>query len=817
LARGILLGSLFAISATFLLGYDGLQRIDHLFYDAIVKIERRPANDEVVIVAIDEESLRQLGRWPWPRSTHAKVIDRLTGYGVSAIGIDILFSERDINNLDADSLLASAIEASNRVTLVVGPEGGESDRHELVSEVLPLPEFAIGASLLSHIDTEVDIDGICRRVYLRAGLGNPHWPAMGLALFQIAHPDRPLPETGADNAKVVSGAGWLRDSPVLISYAGPPGHIKRVSYVNVLNDLVPAEQLKDKIVLIGTTAIGLGDNLATPLSSIHTLMPGVEVNANLLASILDEKLMYEGSADWQITFTLLSTFFLLLWLLLIPGRLSLTGLFLSATTTVAVSIGLLNLLRIWVPPTAPLFLQFALYIVWNWLDLGKQNRLSRLLRSEIHSQARRDRITGLPNQHLLRERMLELLDEKSTSAFFSLLIVNIGKHRTVLDVAGSKGIRSLLKQTSRRLDSAVQNEHEIYRLDGVEFAVLLTGVSSIDAIKSIADRLTQSLLRPFTISEYRFTLSPSIGVVRSPKDGKNVSDLIDNAYAAMHKAREDSNQRVFLFSTQIGEDLSAHAQIHQELRQESWRDHLTCMYQPQLSTSTGQLVGVETLVRWHHPTLGTISPALFIPLAEREGLISPIGTWVLNEACKQGMRWQKNFSWKIRIAVNVSANQLNSHDIISTIKHALVASGIPPHYLELELTESALIDDKKATLTRLNTIKKLGVELAIDDFGTGYSSLAYLKEFPMNRIKIDQSFIQDLHESSESVAIAQSIIAMASELKMEVIAEGVEVPEHLEILKRLGCDEVQGYLLGKPMTASELERTIQTGHLSVLR
>ncbi|MEP1471608.1 MAG: EAL domain-containing protein [Halieaceae bacterium] len=801
--------------AIFFIGFNGLQKLDNLFYDAISRVEERPTNKEILIVAVDEKSLKQLGRWPWPRATHATIIDILTSSGVSAIGIDILFSERDASDPEGDVKLASAIANSGKVVLVLGPESGGSGQDQLLSEVLPLPELAVEASMLAHVDIEVDKDGICRRVYLRAGLGTPHWPAMGLALFQVAHPNLSLPAVASIRAtENPISAGWRRDSPILISYAGPPGHINRVSYVDVLNGHVPAGQLKDKIILIGTTAIGLGDNLATPVSSSHTLMPGVEVNANLLASILDKRILRNGSVKVEVAFTLLATLAMFLWLVLLPANWALPGLIVAALATLLASTILLANQRIWIPPTTPLLLQVALYIIWSWLDLGQQNRLSSLLRKEIHLQARHDVVTGLPNHHMLRENLKEILAEHAGENFkLSILFINMSKHRAVIDAAGASGIDSIRKQISHRLKQAIVGGDKVYRLEGEAFAVLILEPGSIAQLETVAARLVQSLLRPFELKEDYFSLLPSIGVANYPKDGTTARELSDNAYAAMHRARKHSFQRVCFFSDQIKSDVYQELRVIQELRRQNWQEQITCVYQPQIDVKTGRIIGVETLLRWHHPQLGNISPADFISLAEREGLISPLGNWTLSQACEQGQRWQETYGWKLRIAVNVSAIQFSSPDILNIVRNTLTASGLPHHLLELELTETALISNKDAIISTLLALKDLGVQLAIDDFGTGYSSLAYLKDFPVDRIKIDQSFISDMHISKESSGIAQSIITMAKELNMQVIAEGVEIQEHLDILRALNCDEVQGYLLGKPMSPGELEKAIRNGEL----
>lgn len=266
-----------------------------------------------------------------------------------------------------------------------------------------------------------------------------------------------------------------------------------------------------------------------------------------------------------------------------------------------------------------------------------------------------------------------------------------------------------------------------------------------------------------------------------------------------------------MFSQQIKASVDKQSRMHQDLKHSVKRRELVCLYQPQVDVKSGKLTGVETLVRWNHPTLGQISPVDFIPQAERDGVIVAMGHWILSEACAQGQAWNAHFGKRIRIAVNVSAIQLNTTNLVDTVSKVLIYSGMPASSLELELTESALLTDEEATLASLTALKRLGLELAIDDFGTGYSSLTYLKNFPIDRIKIDQSFITDIDTSNESAEITRSIVSMTQSLGLEVIAEGVERAEHLAFLKELGCEEAQGFLIGKPMTADELQSAITAG------
>jgi diguanylate cyclase (GGDEF)-like protein len=807
LTRGLLLGLVLAVAALLLLPAGGIQRLDQVFYDAMLQVHERPASNEIIIIAIDEKSLRQLGKWPWSRRIHARLLERLTSVGADAVGIDILFSERDQNDPHADVLLAQAIEKNGRVVLAVGPES--EDDPDLISETLPLPDLAASAERLAHVDFEVDNDGICRRVFLRAGLGNPHWPALGLALLQLHHPELASGYEPQFKKGEESGTGWVREQPLLIAYAGPPGHIRSVSYVDVLRDRVSPEVLRGRIVMIGAKAAGLGDVLSTPLSGAHTLMSGIEVNANVLATLLDGKQLVDAHGVGRTLYVALLILFFLLWLFFLPARLALVGYALSFVLTLLTSASLLYIQQAWYPPVTTLLLQTILFMAWSWLDLGQVSRLSQQLARQLHLQARRDRVTGLPNRPQLEEKLHQLLSVSvGAAAEFGLLVISMGRHRTITDLAGMKGNDEIHRQIAVRLTTGLPDKNMIYRLDGAEFAVLIKEPRDLQSVAGIAARLVQSLLRPFRIGGDQFIISPSIGAARYPHDAGDVRALIDNAYTAMHRIRRDRRRSFCFYTEELKADIGKLSVISQGLRKPEWTVGLKCVYQSQVSIQNGRLVGVETLVRWRHPEFGDIPPADFIPVAEQEGLIVPIGNWVLTQACRQGQEWRVKLGRKLRMAVNVSAVQLDTSELLNVVERVLTDSGLPADCLELELTETALLADHESTLDTLVKLKRMGVSLAIDDFGTGYSSLTYLKNFPIDRIKIDRSFIRDVHESNESAEIIRSIVAMTHGLQLKVIAEGVERREHLDYLRELGCDEAQGYLLGEPMAAAEFELSL---------
>lgn len=800
--RGLLLAAGVALCGQLLFVGDGLVRLEYLLYDTMVRVHQRPANDRIVIVGIDEKSLRELGRWPWSRSVHATLLDRLSDYGAEIVGIDILLAEQGPGIGQQDVELARAIERHGGVVLVVGPKA--SPGQGPVAELLPLPAFAIAADKLSHIDFEMDSDGICRRVFLRAGAGEPHWPAFAMALAQALDPASIIDIEDDYAPADVAGTGWVRASPILIPYAGPPGHFDRLSYVDVLRGRVSKEQLQGRVVLVGATAVGLGDNLSTPLSDLHTLMPGVEVNANVTATLLEGLSLTESGAGSRAVFTATSVLTLLLCLLFLPGRWGLAAYLFAATVTLLLSLWLLYFSRTWLPPALPVLLQTMLYIVWAWLDLGQLSRASKILYSQIYRQARLDRITGLPNKVGLEDR-LDKMTQGRGARQLGLLLISLSGQRAVIDQAGLSGHAAVQREIAARLGGAAPRSGSVYRLDGGEFALLIAQRCNREQLERLATRVVQSLLRPFEVEGGSFSLNPSIGASTGPAGGNATQRMIEEAHTAMNQAKSDRVRSFRFYSSRLRANVAKQATIQQGLRDPALGNELRCVYQPQVSLQSGLVTGVETLVRWQHPRLGEIPPQEFIPLAEREGLIVPVGNWILKQACLQGQTWRIDHGLDLRIGVNVSAVQLESAGLRDAVSNALTESGLPPASLELELTESALLSHHESAATVLAEIKQLGVELAIDDFGTGYSSLTYLKNFPIDRIKIDQSFVVDVHESAESAAIVRSIVAMAHQLDLESIAEGIERRVHMDFLREVGCDEAQGHFIGMPMSAEEIE------------
>ncbi|MFY9178895.1 MAG: bifunctional diguanylate cyclase/phosphodiesterase, partial [Venatoribacter sp.] len=365
----------------------------------------------------------------------------------------------------------------------------------------------------------------------------------------------------------------------------------------------------------------------------------------------------------------------------------------------------------------------------------------------------------------------------------------------------------VLKEVALRLQSCVKKHDIICRMGGDEFTIAIGNQISAEAAAEtsvrVAERILKELGRPYVLNDREVFLSGSIGVAIYPHDASTATELLKNADMAMYHSKETGRNKVQFYTQAMNQKAVELLELENDLRHALVRNELEVYYQPQYSASNGRAVAAEALLRWNHPSKGIIPPVVFIPIIEDTGLIVPVGLWVLEQACTQFMQWQSEGFGLSRIAVNVSVRQFKQDEFLDNVRDVIARTGILPCQLELELTESILIDDLDHTLNVLRSLGDMGVRTAIDDFGTGYSSLNYLKQFPVDVLKIDRSFIQNLPDNKDDAQITRTIIAMAHNLGLGVIAEGVETQAQLDFLNQANCEEVQGYLFNKPLRAVE--------------
>jgi diguanylate cyclase (GGDEF)-like protein len=420
--------------------------------------------------------------------------------------------------------------------------------------------------------------------------------------------------------------------------------------------------------------------------------------------------------------------------------------------------------------------------------------------------AHHDALTGLPNRVLLYDRMDQLVHRALRGiGRFSLLFIDLDRFKNVNDTLGHKVGDRLLRVVAQRISGCVREGDTVARIGGDEFVVLLTDSDSPRTVAHVAQKVLDSLARPFDLDGYELYITPSIGICVYPDDGEDAQTLMSNADAAMYHAKDTGRNNFQFFTRQMS--IAAHHRLalENELRHAVDRNELVLYYQPQIDLRTGEIVGFEALLRWNHPERGMVLPSVFIPIAEETGLINRIGEWVMSRACEQAHAWQETGHPGLQVSVNCSAQQFRRDEYVGTIEATMHANDLPASCLELEITESVIMQHTEQVLVRLKRLHDMGVQLSLDDFGTGYSSLSYLKRFPIQKLKIDQTFVRDITTDPDDAAIVTAIVAMAHSLGLVVMAEGVETRQQLAFLKALKCDQAQGYYFSPPVPAAEFE------------
>jgi len=461
--------------------------------------------------------------------------------------------------------------------------------------------------------------------------------------------------------------------------------------------------------------------------------------------------------------------------------------------------------------------RFVPYVDRRTLALVSEITDRKVAEQRIRRLAFYDTLTGLPNRQAFRLQLGGMIDEaKDSGDKVAVLYIDLDNFKRINDTLGHTIGDGVLGAVAKRLSGSVRNRDQdtgdgdvpagVARLGGDEFACAISGFDDVDVLSTIAERICEQLRKPVPYKGHEFVVTPSIGVSVFPDDGDNVEDLLKNADVAMYQAKDGGRDTVRFYSGTMSVRSLHGLALEQDLRKAIENEELELHYQPKLDLRTGTLVGAEALVRWKDEDGNYIPPSSFIPLAEETGLIMPLGDWVLRTACKQAHDWDQAYERGPRVAVNISSQQFYQGDLQQTVMKALFEAGAKPSLLQLELTESILMRDIETTIRTLEYLKNTGITLAIDDFGTGYSSLSYLKRFPIDALKIDRSFVMDLEASNDGATICAAIIAMARQLGLTVIAEGVETVAQVDFLRSQDCDQMQGFLLSKPVSAENYEQ-----------
>lgn len=432
---------------------------------------------------------------------------------------------------------------------------------------------------------------------------------------------------------------------------------------------------------------------------------------------------------------------------------------------------------------------------------------------KINQMVYRDPLTGLPNRLLLNDRLsqaLELADE--TKQTIGIMFIDLDRFKYINDTLGHAVGDQLLIEIAKRIQACVGKNDTVCRQGGDEFIVLIPNTTA-DEVSKIAQQIVDLFSSSVMVNEQELFVTPSIGIAMYPGDGRDIETLIKNADTAMYRVKEQGKNNFQFYTPEMNEAVTKKMKLEIGLRKALERDEFKIVYQPQIDVETGGIIGVEALLRWHHPEWGTISPSEFIPIAEETGLILQIGEWVLHGACLQNKEWQNAGYAPLRMAVNISSRQFQQSDLVERVSRILRETELAPQYLELELTES-IIQDSKYAVAKMHKLKEMGIHLSIDDFGTGYSSLSYLKTFPIHTLKIDQSFTRNIYADPKDASLVETIIAMAHNLDLKVIAEGVETEEQLQFLQQKQCNEAQGYYFSRPISADELAVILQERSVS---
>lgn len=416
-----------------------------------------------------------------------------------------------------------------------------------------------------------------------------------------------------------------------------------------------------------------------------------------------------------------------------------------------------------------------------------------------------DTLTSLPNRVFFNEMLNKTINHASRhKKMMAILFINLDRFKNINEAFGHPIGDHVLKEIANRFSTTLRAGDILARLGGDEFIILLNDIGHSKFASPVAEKILQCASEPIKIDQQEFTLTTSIGISIYPNDGTSLEDLQQNADIALYKAKRAGSGVFQYFTKKMNLEAHEHIQLEAALRKAINNNEFVLHYQPKLNLKDGSVAGVEALIRWENPEFGLINPAEFIPIAEQTGLIMQIGEWALREACHTNKAWQTEGYEPICVAVNLSAKQFQHPDIAQLVKTILTEAGLDPDYLELEITETAVMEDVESAINKLNAIQEMGVKISIDDFGTGYTSISYLKKFPISLLKIDQSFIKDIPENQNNTAITSAMIALAHTLGIKVVAEGVENAEQLQYLADNQCDSVQGYYLSRPLPENKI-------------
>jgi diguanylate cyclase (GGDEF)-like protein len=838
-----------------------VQRLDLMLFDQVAP-QRPAAPADAIVLAVDGPSLGTLGRWPWPRSIHAALIDALGTAGAASITIPLIFAEPDPDPAN-DQALAAAIARHGRVILPLTPvQSGTS-----MTAGYPLQALRQAAAGIGHVDMEIDVDGQVRGLFLRAGVGRELAPALGLASYQAMQPANtasPLPGRRAPTGG--SPDSWRRDAQVLLPRMAQPA--PRISVLDALRHPESLAAVRGRAVFIGITEPGLGGELSSPVLGRQITLPAVDLHAHVHESLRAGALITPAAATAQAVYALLLVGLLVLWPLrghAAPGGSTralawIAGI--SLLLPLLVSALLLHTRQLWLAPMAATLALAAglalglglqaesLALLCASLDecqrSGNDVRIaSTLLRPQpdgephqlrvgisalrnaeqqpdgavivvsdvtdavasahrLQIAATHDTLTGLPNRVLFQERLaLALARVQRHDSRLAVLFIDLNRFKRINDSLGHRLGDQVLREVASRLAGICRSTDLVARWGGDEFVVLMEDVSSADAVALAAAKLVGALGEDIAVDDLQLSSSCSVGIAMAPQDGTDCDQLLARADSAMYRAKSLPGAGFHFYSSDLKvwtrETLALEGDLRRALQERQFVLH----YQPQFDLRSGALVGHEALLRWQRSPQELVQPADFIGVAEETGLIVEIGAWVVQQAARDLAASLSARRPAVPVAINVSARQCLNRHIVEVLRRALRETRVPAALLTLEITETTAMTDVAGVQALLEEISALGVRIALDDFGTGYSSLSYLRRFPIHELKIDRSFVQNITTHPDDAAIVRATIALAHGLGIPVVAEGVESEAQREFLVAQRCDRVQGFLYGRPQALED--------------
>ncbi|WP_271253073.1 EAL domain-containing protein [Pseudanabaena sp. Chao 1811] len=812
-----------------------LQPSEWAAFDLFIQLRPvEPVDERIIIVGVQESDIRYLGKWPVSDLVLAKILKKIRVQQPKVIGLDLY---RDIPVGEGYAELEQVFKTTPNL---IGIEKSIGDRFNTV--IAPPPTLKALGQVAAN-DVIVDPDGRLRRALLYPmPTGNEGIPSLGLAVALAYLKEKgiePQSSTGgylqlgktifkplesSDGSYVRTDAGGYQ---ILMNYHGSSLKFRQVSLEDVLENRIPANLMRDRIVLIGAQTPSLNDIFYTPYSSNFIASPtqisGVEFQANIIkmvvGSVLEDRPLIKVWTDvweelWIASWSIIGSAIVAIcatrrfWLLV--------GSVLFFAVVLIGGTYLLFLAGWWIPFT-PCVLTYtvSMLVMQSYVYVARLRELNAALSDSIEllaHDASHDALTGLPNRNLFMDRVEHAIkySKRHPSYLFAIFFIDLDRFKMINDSLGHNVGDLFLQEIAKLLQSCLRSIDTVARIGGDEFTILIDDIQDVSEALIIADRILNRFLSPVMINGEAIYPSASIGIVINTQDYNSCVDLLRDADIAMYRAKDLGKGRYTLFDQEMYEQTLRLTQLESELHYALDHQEFELYYQPIVSLKNERLTGFEALIRWKNPKRGFISPIEFIPLAEDTGLIIAVGDWVIQEACQQLQDWLHKFpeAASLKMSINLASHQIRESDLLDKLDLILSKTGIDGNSIRLEITESTLMDQSEETINKLSQLRARNIQLSIDDFGQGYSSLSYLHRFPINILKIDRAFVNQMTDGGENIEIVRTITMLAHTLNMSVVAEGVETQQQADILKGLGCEFGQGYLFSRPLTAADAEMAI---------